>query len=69
LLRAPVPMTALLIAPGERADVIIDFAGHRHASFIVTNNVRAPYPAGGRAGLSQLLRRPGRARRPERKRS
>ena len=36
LLRAPVAMTALLIAPGERADVIIDFAGaaqrlvHRH---------------------------------------
>jgi spore coat protein A len=56
LLREPVLMTALLIAPGERADVIIDFAGHRHASFIVTNNARAPYPAGGRAGLSQLLK-------------
>ena len=48
LLRAPVPMTALLIAPGERADVIIDFAGqHKNASFIVTNNARAPYPMGG----------------------
>jgi spore coat protein A len=58
LLRAPVPMTALLIAPGERADVIIDFAGQRNASFIVTNNARAPYPAGGRAGLSQLLKIP-----------
>jgi spore coat protein A len=56
LLRAPVPMTALLIAPGERADVIIDFAGHRNASFIVTNNARAPYPMGGRAGLSQLVK-------------
>jgi spore coat protein A len=56
LLRAPVPMTALLIAPGERADVIIDFAGHRNASFIVTNNARAPYPMGGRATLSQLLK-------------
>ena len=56
LLRAPVPMTALLIAPGERADLIIDFAGHRNASFIVTNNARAPYPMGGRAGLSQLLK-------------
>jgi spore coat protein A, manganese oxidase len=56
LLRAPVPMTALLIAPGERADVIIDFTGQRNASFIVTNNARAPYPAGGRAGLSQLLK-------------
>ena len=56
LLRAPVPMTALLIAPGERADVIIDFAGHRNRSFIVTNNARAPYPMGGRAALSQLLK-------------
>ncbi len=56
LLRAPVPMTALLIAPGERADVVIDFAGHRNASFIVTNNARAPYPMGGRATLSQLLK-------------
>jgi spore coat protein A len=57
LLREPVPMTALLIAPGERADVIIDFAGqHKNASFIVTNNARAPYPMGGRSTLSQLLK-------------
>jgi spore coat protein A len=68
LLRAPVPMTALLIAPGERADVIINFAGHRNRSFIVTNNARAPYPMGGRATLSQLLKiRVNRAlRRPDR---
>ena len=56
LLRAPVTMTALLIAPGERADVIVDFTGHRNRSFIVTNNARAPYPFGGRATLSQLLK-------------
>ena len=56
LLRAPVPMTALLIAPGERADVIVDFAGQRNRSFVVTNNARAPYPMGGRATLSQLLK-------------
>jgi spore coat protein A len=56
LLRTPVPMSALLIAPGERADVIVDFAGKRNASFIVTNNARAPYPMGGRATLSQLLK-------------
>ena len=56
LLRAPVTMTALLIAPGERADVIVDFTGRRNRSFIVTNNARAPYPFGGRATLSQLLK-------------
>jgi spore coat protein A len=55
LLRAPVPMTALLIAPGERADIVIDFAGERKRSFVITNNARAPYPMGGRATLSQLL--------------
>jgi spore coat protein A len=56
LLRSPVSMTALLIAPGERADLIIDFDGQRNRSFIVTNNARAPYPMGGRATLSQLLK-------------
>lgn len=56
LLRAPVALSALLIAPGERVDLIVDFGGKRNRSFVVTNNARAPYPAGGRAGLSQLLR-------------
>jgi spore coat protein A len=56
LLRAPVPAKALLIAPGERADLIIDFAQQQNRSFIVTNNARAPYPMGGRATLSQLLK-------------
>ena len=55
-LRAPVRMSRLLIAPGERADLIVDFAGRRNASFIVTNNARAPYPMGGRAALNQLLK-------------
>jgi spore coat protein A len=56
LLRAPVPMTTLVISPGERADLIVDFARHDRASFIVTNNARTPYPMGARATLSQLLK-------------
>jgi spore coat protein A, manganese oxidase len=56
LLRTPVRMKALLIAPGERADIVIDFAGQRNRSFIITNNARAPYPMGGRATPSQLLK-------------
>jgi spore coat protein A, manganese oxidase len=56
LLREPVTMHALVLAPGERADLIVDFAGKRNASFVVTNNARAPYPSGDRAGLSQLLK-------------
>jgi spore coat protein A, manganese oxidase len=55
-LRAPVELTSLLIAPGERADVIVDFGGSRHRSFVVTNNARAPYPMGARATLSQLVK-------------
>jgi spore coat protein A len=48
-LRAPVAMTALLIAPGERADVIIDFAKlPRNTSIIVTNNAPTPFPMGAR---------------------
>src|SRR5512133_4336574 len=42
LLRAPVPMTVLLIAPGERADLIIDFAGQRNASFTALPRLPAP---------------------------
>ena len=29
LLPAPVPLTNLVIAPGERADLIVDFSEHR----------------------------------------
>ena len=56
LLREPVSMSTLVIAPGERADLIVDFARHLNHSFVITNNARAPYPFGDRAGLSQLLK-------------
>jgi spore coat protein A, manganese oxidase len=55
-LRQPAKMNSLLIAPGERADVIVDFRHQRNTSFIVTNNARAPYPMGGRSGLGQLMK-------------
>ena len=56
LLRAPVPMTALLIAPGERADVIIDFAGH--AQRLVHRHQQRPsaLPSGRARRPSQLLK-------------
>ena len=37
----------LFIAPGERADVIIDFAGLSGRSLILTNDGIFPYPSGG----------------------
>ena len=39
--------TKLFIAPGERADVIIDFAGLAGRSLILTNDGIYPYPSGG----------------------
>lgn len=46
LLDAPVPVTQLLIAPGERADIIVDFAGFPNANIVLTNDAKAPFPAG-----------------------
>jgi FtsP/CotA-like multicopper oxidase with cupredoxin domain len=47
LLDAPEPVKALLIAPGERYDVIIDFADAPNSTLTMTNNAKAPYPFGG----------------------
>jgi FtsP/CotA-like multicopper oxidase with cupredoxin domain len=48
-LAAPVPVHALLLAPGERADVIVDFSGRKTGTRItVTNDARAPFPEGDR---------------------
>jgi spore coat protein A len=46
LLAAPVPLNYLLIAPGERYDVIIDFAGLEGHTINMTNDAATPYPTG-----------------------
>jgi spore coat protein A, manganese oxidase len=38
LLPAPVPLTNLEIAPGERADLVVDFSEHRGAQLILKND-------------------------------
>ena len=38
LLPAPAPLKELLIAPGERADLIVDFSGHAGERIVVTND-------------------------------
>ena len=43
------PPKELLIAPGERADIIIDFTGQLNKTFTVYNTARAPYPKGATA--------------------
>lgn len=49
LLDAPVPLGSLLLAPGERADVIVDFAAFPNSKILLTNNAKAPFPNGAPA--------------------
>ena len=45
MLPAPVPLTELTFMPGERADVVMDFAGYANGTEIVlTNSAPAPFP-------------------------
>lgn len=46
LLNAPVPLTMLSVAPGERADIIIDFAQMSGQTIIISNSANSPYPNG-----------------------
>lgn len=49
LLNAPVtiaPPQRLLIGPGERLDVLVDFSSLRGKTIILTNNANTPYPDG-----------------------
>lgn len=48
LMNAPVRLNSLLLAPGERADVIVDFAhaGARGRQIYLLNSARAPFPKG-----------------------
>jgi len=56
LLPAPVEVTELLIAPGERFDAIADFTGIPLGSVItMTNDAPAPYPGGGEVVLPELM--------------
>lgn len=48
LMNAPVPLTHLLLAPGERADVIIDFSAFAGRQVLVGNSAATPFPLGTR---------------------
>ena len=43
LLPTPAPVTTLLIAPGERADIVIDFTNLAGASFAFENDAAVPF--------------------------
>ena len=47
LLPAPLDLHYLLIAPGERFDIVIDFSGCEGKCFSLVNDAPAPYTVGG----------------------
>lgn len=53
----PAPVNDLLIAPGERYKVVVDFT-HRPGSWVLSNDAATPYPAGDPsvATIPQIMR-------------
>lgn len=47
LLTAPMELDNIVIAPGERADLVLDFRGREGRRIMFVNAAPAPYPAGG----------------------
>jgi spore coat protein A, manganese oxidase len=47
MMDAPVALTHLILAPGERADVVVNFAGLANQTITVTNSANTPFPNGG----------------------
>ena len=47
LLSQPVSRASLDAAPGERLDVVVDFAHHAGNTFVLANDAPAPFPEGG----------------------
>ncbi len=52
-LDAPVLVSTVFIAPGERADVIVDFSALAGQTITVTNDAPVPYPMGLVPGVDQ----------------
>jgi spore coat protein A len=55
LLPVPLELRYLLIAPGERFDVVIDFSGYEDKSFSLINDAPAPYTMGGQFLAEDVL--------------
>ncbi len=46
MLEHPVPVTNLLLAPAERADVVIDFSSSAGVEIVMRNGAASPFPQG-----------------------
>ena len=55
LLPAPVHLHYLLIAPGERFDVVVDFSGFEGKCFSMVNDAPAPYTMGGQVEAPDVM--------------
>jgi spore coat protein A, manganese oxidase len=57
LLEHPVTTTEIILAPAERADVIVDFSNHPGQEIILTNDAPSPFPFGDppSADLMQIM--------------
>jgi spore coat protein A len=55
LLPAPLSLHYLILSPGERFDVVIDFSEHSGASLAITNDAPAPYARGGEVVPSEVM--------------
>lgn len=51
----PVQLMEILVAPAERADVILDFQGMAGQTVTLTNNAPAPFPGGGGVELPLIM--------------
>ncbi|HTU35800.1 MAG TPA: multicopper oxidase [Candidatus Acidoferrum sp.] len=57
LLSSPVVVPSLLLAPAERADILVDFTDMEGEEFILANNAPAPFP-GSQAGWQSAAKLP-----------
>jgi spore coat protein A, manganese oxidase len=48
----PAPLNALLLAPAERADLIVDFSGHEGKTVTLSNNAPVPFPGWDMSGAT-----------------
>jgi spore coat protein A, manganese oxidase len=55
LLPEPVTLDELLIAPAERADVIVDFAKYKDQFIVLTNDAPSPFPSGETTSLPEIM--------------
>ncbi|RJQ47637.1 MAG: hypothetical protein C4534_00890 [Gaiellales bacterium] len=56
LLPQAVPAQALLVAPGERYDIVVDFNGLEQGAVVtLANDAPAPYPVGGGSAIDEVM--------------